>query len=288
MKRNFNLFTVFVLLLVSLCVISCREEKSLAVLDLSNFRYSGHAPVVAFHSQKIVGEFAENAQVLRDYSYRNMAYMLYVTAPGDSLHVTVLEFDNDAFALGFFLNSGLFHEKVPVVKGDVMEESLRAGRRLFIFRHSRLRVPDRGLLEKYVQDFPGYRAGLPQEFLSLPFRDRIPGGTSIQTRIFHGVPVTFPLLVQRYAQGGVDWNVSRSWNVVPESAYRSWISGLSSAGKVISSSKTEVLFNAGAGDPALATRLPGGRIVCVWGALDWKALRSRFEEAKKSVYDAQF
>ena len=40
MKRNFNLFTVFVLLLVSLCVISCREEKSLAVLDLSKFRYS--------------------------------------------------------------------------------------------------------------------------------------------------------------------------------------------------------------------------------------------------------
>lgn len=288
MNRNINTFLLFASLIVSLFVTACEEEQSLAVLDLAKFEYSGHAPAVAFHSQKIVGEFAENAQVLKDYSYKNMAYMLYVTSPGDSLHITVLEFDNDAFALGFFLNSGLFHEKVPVVKGDVMEESLRAGRRLFIFRHSRLRVPDRGLLEKYVQNFPGYRAGLPQEFLSLPFRDRVPGGTSIQTRIFQGVPVTFPLLVQRYAQGGLDWNVARSWNVVPENAYRSWTLGLSSAGKVISSSKTEVLFNAGAGEPALATRLPGGRVVCVWGALDWKLLRARFEEAKKSVYDAQF
>lgn len=264
------------------------RDKDLAEIDFGSLTYCGRSPVSYSHSEKIEGEFAPNAQTLKDYSFHGYADMLYVTAPGDSLHVMILEFENDVFALGFFMNSGLFQEKLPVIKGEYLEQSLRAGRRLFIFRHSRLRRHERGLLEKFVQSFPNYRAGLPQEFLSLPFHDREIGRTSIQTRYFHGVTTTFPMLVQSYSREALYWNIARSWNSVSEGEWNLWVSQLQKAGKQVRFQQDEIAFDAGNGERALATRLPGGRIVCVWGALDPKTLREQYKEARQSVYDARF
>lgn len=279
------------IVLLCLCggFLGCSDgDKDLSDIDLGNLRYCGIAPSVYAHTEKIEGEFSSSAQVLKDYSFRGVANMLYVTAPGDSLNVTILDFENDVFALGFYMNSGLFQEKVPVIKGDRLEQSMRAGHRLFIFRHSRLRRHDRGLLEKYVQMFPGYRAGLPQEFLSLPFKDREIGRTTIQTRYFHGVPITFPMLVQRYSRGALYWNIARSWNSVAEAEWILWISQLQKAEKKVRVQQDEITFDAGNGERAMATRLPGGRIVCVWGALDPKVLREQYKEARQSIYDARF
>jgi hypothetical protein len=270
-------------------LLGCRDgDKKLSEIDLGSLRYCGVAPAVYFHSGKIEGEFASSAQTLRDYSFQGYANMLYITAPGDSLQVTVLDFENDVFALGFYMNSGLFQEKIAVIKGDRLEQSMRAGHRLFIFRHSRLRRHDRGLLEKYVQMFPGYRAGLPQEFLSLPFKDREMGRTTIQTRYFHGVAIAFPMLVQSYSRDALYWNIARSWSSVSEEDWNSWVYQLQKAGKSIRFQQSEIVFDAGNGERAMATRLPGGRIVCVWGALDPKSLLGRYKEARQNIYDSRF
>ena len=124
-------------------------------------------------------------------------HLLYKMDLDDSLWVSILEFENDAFALAYYINSGRFQGALPVVKGPLLEQSIRSGRWLFIFRHKRFYPHDRRLLEEYVQQFPGYRGGLPQEFLSLPFENREPGKTSVQIDLFHGEKISFPMFVQR-------------------------------------------------------------------------------------------
>lgn len=216
------------------------------------------------------------------------ARLLYVRDLDDSLWVSILEFKSDAFALAYYTNSGKFQGPVPVVKGDLLEQGIRSGRRLFGFKHKRFYTHDRRLLEQYVQQFPGYRGGLPQEFLSLPFENREPGKTSIQIDRFHGVPIRFPMFVQSYRNADVYWNVARSWEPVGDDDWLSWVDSISKNRKVILKNESIFKFESGNGTQAMASRLTGGRVVCVWGPLDSKKLETLFSEISNRVYSAKY
>ena len=45
---------------------------------------------------------------------------------------------------------------------------------------------------------------------------------------------------------------------------------------------------AGEGVNGMATRLPGGRVVAVWGYLDWTDLERKFFTASDRVYGARY
>ncbi len=276
--------SVWLLLLGILC--GC-EESMLSKMDLNEFLYRGRSPVhVAVYDSSSVLKHVPDSWNLQRYAISSMADLDYAAAPGDTLHVQILEFASDMAALAFYLNTGLVQENLPVIEGDFREAVLRSGKRLFIFRYGLLRNHERGELERLVRCFPDSRAGLPQEFLSLPLANRISGETSIQMRNFFGVPSEFPMLVQGFRAGDVEWDAARSWESVPEEDWNAWIRGLRSSGRRLSQSRDTLRFELGAFERGMAMRLQGGRIVCVWGALDATALKKRFEMVAKRVFDS--
>lgn len=286
-KKEMRIFKWICLLLCALIWTSCEEDQTLLHLDLYGFRYRQSAPVaVEVYDSNSVMQHVPAAWHLQRYAISNMAEVAFAPTPGDTLHVRILEFSSDMAALAFYLNSGLVQETLPVVEGDSREIAMRSGKRLFVFRFGILRSHDRAELEHYVQSFPGYRAGLPQEFLSLPLQDRIPGATSIQMQDFLGGAAEFPMLVQGYEGDGLRWNAARSWGYVAQDDWHSWIANARRSGRQIRFSADTVLIHAGAGERGIALRLQGGRIVCVWGALDEETLWERFEKVAQNVYNS--
>lgn len=209
---------------------------------------------------------------------------------GDTLDVTILEFKSDVYALDYYINSGRFQGIVPILRGSFLEQSIRSGARIFVFKHDSFRRYERSDLESYVRRFPNARhGGFPQEFLSLPFEHREPGHTSIQTKYFIGVKAYFPVLAQSYRDSDLQWNVARSWDLVDENDFIAWGRQLNIVQpKGIYREASTLYFNAGEGVNGMATRLPGGRVVAVWGYLDWTDLERKFFTASDRVYGARY
>ena len=208
---------------------------------------------------------------------------------GDTLSVTVLEFESDVYALDYYMNSGHFQGSVPILRGNFLEQSFRADKHIFIFRHDSYRRYERADLENYVRKFPGYHGGFPQAFLSLPFEFREQGRSSIQTKFFLGVKSTFPVLVQSYRDANLQWSVARSWEQVEDDVYRQWAAQLKPVTPQGIAQDVEVsYFNVGEGVNGMATHLPGGRVVVVWGYLSWFDLERRFFTASDRVYEARY
>ncbi len=209
---------------------------------------------------------------------------------GDTLDVSILEFKRDVFALDYYINSGRFQGIVPILRGSFLEQSIRSGARIFIFKHDSFRRYERSDLENYVRQFPNARhGGFPQEFLSLPFEHREPGHTSIQTKYFIGVKAYFPVLAQSYRDSDLQWNVARSWDLVEENDFLAWGRQLNIVQpRGVYREASTLYFNAGEGVNGMATRLPGGRVVAVWGYLDWTDLERKFFTASDRVYGARY
>ncbi len=282
-----NRFGIF-LALAACLLAGCRSDReSLCDLELQRMEFRGHSPVaVNLYDSSSVWSRLPAAWRLGGYFVREMAEVDFASVPGDTLCIRILEFTDDVSALAFYLNSGLVQETLPVVVGNFREIAMRSGRRLFVFRYGILRNYGRAELERYVQAFPGYRSGLPQEFLSLPFSQRVSGETSIQVRNFLGVPADFPMLVQGYRGDDVSWNAARSWKYVSPDSWRAWVLGLQRKSPDVSIAADTVRFDAGAGTFGMALRLPFGRVVCVWGYLSAETLQKRFESVARSVYDS--
>lgn len=265
-----------------------QDNFSLFDLDLNAFSYCGKFPVkVALYDSNAIVERLPLAWRLSEYSASGLAEMSFAPLPGDTLSVRILEFSSEISALAFYLNSGLVQEHFPVIEGDFRELAMRTGRRLFVFRYGILRTHSRGDLERFVQSFPGYRSGLPPEFLSLPFPDRALGETSIQVRNFLGIRSDFPMLVQGYRGNGLYWNAARSFGHVSENSWNAWVQAVRARDPEAFLSSDTLRFLAGNGERGMALRLQGGRSVAVWGALDSEALVKIFKKVARSVYDSQ-
>jgi hypothetical protein len=287
-KRFCSLLLMFALLCGCILFTACeKREASLSEIAIGAIPYRAKAPVKTqlYDSLSVKGRLPAS-WLAGGYAVSNMAEVTFIPMPGDTLFVRILEFADDVSALAFYLNSGLVQEALPVVEGESREIAMRSGRKLFVFRYGLLRNHSRAELEHYVQSFPGYRSGLPQEFLSLPFAGRIPGETSIQIRNFLGVPSEIPMLVQGYRAEDLSWNAARSWKSESSDAWRGFVAELQKSGRDVRIESDTVRFDAGAGMRGTALRLPGGRIVCVWGFLDEISLQKRFAEASRSVYDS--
>jgi hypothetical protein len=214
----------------------------------------------------------------------------YPMKMSDTLEVTILEFKSDVYALDYYMNSGRFQGIVPILRRSFLEQSIRSGSRIFIFKHDSFRRYERSDLETYVHQFPNARhGGFPQEFLSLPFEHREPGHTSILTKYFLGVKAYFPVLAQVYRDADLQWNVARSWDLVEENDFIAWGRQLNIVQpKGIYRETSTLYFNAGEGVNGMATRLPGGRVVAAWGYLDWTDLERKFFTASDRVYGARY
>lgn len=276
-------FSHLALALVASCMMllcAC-EEKAEPPVDYNKIYYKNYRALNIRIDDYPIFDNIEALEKKIEYRYSTMV--------GDTLDVLVLEFKSDVYALDYYMNSGRFQGIVPILRGPVLEQSIRSGARIFIFRHDSFRRYERSDLESYVRGFPGGRGGFPQEFLSLPFEHREAGHTSIQTKFFLGVKSYFPILAQSYRDGNLQWNVARSWALVEESDYESWAKQLQVVEPQGIAKDVEVTyFSAGDGVNGMSKRLPGGRIVIVWGYLSWFDLERNFFAASDRIYEARY
>lgn len=265
---------------VALGVLGCEKEPEPPV-DHTAVLYKGVRPI------KVRERAANAADGIAALERRiDLRYPMIV---GDTLDVCILEFKSDVYAMDYYLNSGRFQGLTPILRGEHLEQSIRSDARIFIFTHDSFRRYERIDLENYVRSFPGYHGGFPQEFLSLPFEHREVNRTSIQTKNFLGVESFFPVLVQSYRDANLQWNVARSWEQVEEGTYHKWAAQLKTASpKGIARDVEVTYFTAGEGVNGMATHLPGGRVVVVWGYLSWFDLERKFFVASDRIYEARY
>ena len=279
MRFSTRFFKMALVASVVALVAGC-QKKVEKPIDYSSIAYKRLSPA-SFKVDSLKN--AEIPSLERRYDYR------YAIMLGDTLGVTVLEFESDVYALDYYMNSGHFQGSIPILRGNFLEQSFRADKRIFIFRHDSYRRYERADLEDYVRDFPGYHGGFPQAFLSLPFEHREQGRSSIQTKFFMGVKSTFPVLVQSYRDGNLRWNVARSWDQVESEAFEKWASGLKQVtpNEIVTANDC-VYFEAGEGSYGIASRLSGGRVAVVWGYMSWPDLERTFFTASDRIFEARF
>ena len=270
--------------LLVLCLLvllaGCKQEEVVPV-DYSAIYFKDVRPI-----NVIVDESPSTEGIPALTKRIDLRYPLMVD---DTIDVSILEFKSDVYAMDYYTNSGRFQGIIPILRGENIEQSIRSDARIFIFRHDSFRRHERSDLEQFVRSFPGYHGGFPQEFLSLPFDHREAGKTSIQTRNFLGVKSTFPVLVQSYRNANLQWNVARSWEQVEEQPYMDWAKQLKAVNpKGVARDMEVTYFNGGKGVNGMATRLPGGRVVVVWGYLDWFDLERKFFAASDRIYEARY
>ena len=279
MRFSSRFFKIALVASVAVLVAGC-QEKVETPIDYSSIAYKRLSPT-SFSADSSKNAEIPSLECRYDYRY---AVML-----GDTLGVTVLEFESDVYALDYYMNSGHFQGSIPILRGSFLEQSFRADKRIFIFRHDSYRRYERADLENYVRKFPGYHGGFPQAFLSLPFEHREQGRASIQTKFFLGVKSSFPVLVQSYRDGNLRWNVARSWDQVESESFEKWASGLKTVEPVgIYPANDCVYFEAGEGSNGIASRLDGGRVAVVWGYMSWPDLERTFFTASDRIYEARF
>ena len=279
MRFSTRFFKMALVASVVALVAGC-QKKVEKPIDYSSITYKRLSPA-SFKADS--SKNAEIPSLERRYDYR------YAIMLGDTLSVTVLEFESDVYALDYYMNSGHFQGSIPILRGNFLEQSFRADKRIFIFRHDSYRRYERADLENYVRKFPGYHGGFPQAFLSLPFEHREQGRSSIQTKFFLGVKSTFPVLVQSYRDGNLRWNVARSWDQVESEAYEKWASSLKQVtpNEIVTANDC-VYFEAGEGSYGIASRLSGGRVAVVWGYMSWPDLERTFFTASDRIFEARF
>lgn len=279
MRFSSQFFKMVLVASVVAFVAGC-QKKVEKPIDYSSIAYKRLSPA-SFKADS--SKNAEIPSLERRYDYR------YAIMLGDTLGVTVLEFESDVYALDYYMNSGHFQGSIPILRGNFLEQSFRADKRIFIFRHDSYRRYERADLEDYVRKFPGYHGGFPQAFLSLPFEHREQGRASIETRFFLGVKASFPVLVQSYRDGNLRWNVARSWDQVESDAFEKWVSGLKrvTPNEIVPANDC-VYFEAGEGSYGIASRLSGGRVAVVWGYMSWPDLERTFFTASDRIFEARF
>lgn len=279
MRFSSRFFKMALVASVVALVAGC-QKKVEKPIDYSSIAYKRLSPA-SFKADS--SKNAEIPSLERRFDYR------YAIMLGDTLGVTVFEFESDVYALDYYMNSGHFQGSIPILRGNFLEQSFRADKRIFIFRHDSYRRYERADLEDYVRKFPGYHGGFPQAFLSLPFEHREQGRASIETRFFLGVKSTFPVLVQSYRDGNLRWNVARSWDQVESDAFERWVSGLKrvTPNEIVPANDC-VYFEAGEGSYGIASRLSGGRVAVVWGYMSWPDLERTFFTASDRIFEARF
>ncbi len=274
-----KVLTIAAALMQVLLLSACIEEEAKPV-NLEELTYKSVKPFIASVDSNLSGDIP---------ALQKRIEIRYPILEGDTLDIHILEFKSDVYALDYYMNSGRFQGSIPILRGNFLEQSIRADQRIFIFKHDSFRRYERSDLENFVRRYPGYHGGFPQAFLSLPFENREQGKTSIQTKFFMGVESTFPVLVQSYRDGNLRWNVARSWEQEEPEVFERWVQSLSIVEpKGIFSNSDCVYFAAGEGANGIASQLPGGRIAVVWGFLSWPDLERKFFTASDRIYEARY
>jgi len=253
-----------VLIAITLFFFACSvEDPSVAEFDLQKIRLSGDAPFNAY---------------LRDpepYTHADkQADLFYAMSNGDTMKISVCEFESSMHARAFFYNTDSIIERVESLSENERKRFLKRGRRLFIFSYTlpiHENSPTLDSLVQFTRRFPAKDTSPNTDSRSFSLKNsRADKDLSVQRDYFLGIEAPFIMLARRYRDADFAWVCARSSATVSEEDWREY------------KSKLQNNFY-GHDSTALISRLSNGIVIAVYGDLDKERMRRVFDEFKVLV-----
>jgi len=250
-----------VLITIALFFFACSvEDPSIAEFDLQRIRLSGDAPFKAY--------FREPEPYIRADKQANLFYAMN---NGDTMKISVCEFESSTHATAFFYNTDSVIEKAEILSENERKRFLKRGRRLFIFSYTLPISENSSTLDSLVQftrRFPTKDTNTSADFHSFSLKNsRADKDLSVQRDYFLGIEAPFIMLARRYRDADFTWVCARSSTPVAEEDWKAY------------KNKWQNNFY-GQDSTALISRLSNGIVIAVYGDLDKERMRKVFEEFK--------
>jgi len=249
------------LLVIAMLFVSCAiEDPSVAEFELQKIRLNGDAP---FKSSFVESEFGADKQ----------ANLYYAMSNGDTIKVSVCEFETTTLAKAFFYNSDSIAEKVEILIDSERKRFLRHGRRLFIFSYE-LPISEHSAtldsIVRFTKRFPA-NPKANEDLCSFSLKNsRADEDFSMQRGYFLGVEAPFIMQVRRYRDENFTWACACSASEVSEKDWESYVA-----------KRQNNIY--GSDSTALISRLSSGIVVAVYGDLNKKQMRKVFNEFTRQV-----
>jgi len=254
-----NFFTAITLFFFACSI----EDPSVAEFDLQKIRLSGDVPFNAYFREP------------EPYTHSDkQADLFYAMSNGDTMKVSVCEFENAMHVRAFFYNTDSIIEKVEILSENERKRFLKRGRRLFIFSYTLPISENSSTLDSLVQftkRFPARDTSTSTDFHSFSLKNsRADKDISVQRGYFLGIEVPFIMLARRYRDADFTWVCARSSTPVSEENWKNY------------KNQWENNFY-GQDSTALISKLSNGIVVAVYGDLDKERMRKVFDEFKVLV-----
>jgi len=240
------------------------EDPSLAEFDLQKIRFIKDSSIV-ISSAPFKAYFTEP----EPYTQANkQADLFYAMSNGDTMKISICEYDNKTLAEAFFYNHGIEEKAERLMDGD-RKRFFRWGRRLFIFSYQFSISKNSSIVDSllsFIRKFPAADTSASANIQSFSLKHSNPDKDfSMQGVYFLGVEAPFNMLVRRYRDSDFSWACARSSAEVSEKDWEDY--------------KTKWQNNVyGPDSLVLMNRLPNGIVVAVYGDLDKERMQRVFKE----------
>jgi len=254
----------FVLITTILFFFACSiEDPSIAEFDLQKIRLCGNSPFKAY--------FREPEPYIHS---DRQADLFYAMSNGDTMKVSVCEYESVTHVSAFFYNTDSIMEKTEILSEYDRKKFLKRGRRLFVFSYTlpiSENSPTLDSLMQFIRRFPTKDTSESTDFRSFSLKNsRADKDLSVQRDYFLGIEAPFIMLTRRYRDADFTWVCARSSAPVSEENWKEY------------KNKWQSNFY-GQDSTALISRLSNGIVVAVYGDLDKERMRRVFEEFKVLV-----
>jgi hypothetical protein len=240
------------------------EDPSLAEFDLQKIRFIKDSSIVASPTP-FKAYFTEPEPYTRA---DKQADLFYAMSNGDTMKVSICEYENATLAEAFFYNHGIAEKTERLIGGD-RKRFFRWGRRVFIFSYQFSISKNSSILDSllsFIKKFPAADTSAGMDFHSFVLKNsNSDKDFSVQEDYFLGVEAPFTMLVLRYRDSNFSWACARSSGTVSEKDWEDY--------------KTRWQSNVyGSDSTALISRLSNGIVVAVYGDLDKQRMQNIFKE----------
>jgi len=234
------------------------EDPSIAEFDLERIRLSEMQPFNAYFTEPEPYTRADR-----------QADLFYAMDNGDTMKISICEFENATLAKDFFYKLDEITEKIEHLIGGDRKRFLRWGRRVFIFSYQFSISQNSSALDSilsFTKRFPAADTSASTSLCNFSLKNTRPDeDLSMQQRHFLGVEAPFNMQVRRYRDLEFSWACACSMGKVSEKDWEIY--------------KAEWQNNFyGQDSTTLLSRLSNGTVVAVYGSLDKERMHKVFKE----------
>ncbi|MDR3000164.1 MAG: hypothetical protein LBU89_02775 [Fibromonadaceae bacterium] len=245
--------------IISLILFACSiEDPSVWEFDLQKIRLNGDLPFDAYFDKP------------EPYTYADkQANLYYAMINGDTIKVSICEYETAMLARAFFYSSDNIKEKNEHLIGDDRKRFMRHGRRLFIFSYMFSISENASILDSLIQftkRFPAADTSANAGFQNFSLKNsRADEDVSVQKTYFLGVETPFNMIIRRYKDASFSWVCAHSDREVSEKDWADF--------------KVKWQNNVYGPDRfARIGRLSNGTVVAVYGDLDSERMYKVYRE----------